>query len=290
MRFQSEGTFLASVKSILSSIKTFLRKLSDEFAEIRFAAASLSYSTLFAIIPFIVVILAVFQSVGDLEKIYPQVEGLLMSYLKEATGNTVTQYLRESVTKLQSRTVGYTGVIFLIVTTMGLFRNIDTAFHHLWRIKPRKPFLKRMWLHSIVLISLPALLAGFIGLRSVKIIERFSNTIHQQFLFGVVIALALWILYAVIPDTKVSKRASLISAVLSAFGIAIVQSSFLWVSLKVFRQNKIYGSLASFPIFMFWLLVVWSIVLSGASLCAFLQAKYFRKSSLPTVPPFSISH
>ena len=274
---------MASVKGALTSIRTFLRKLSDEFAEIRFAAASLSYSTLFAVVPFLVVILAVFQSVGELEKIYPQVESLLMSYLKEATGNTVTQYLRTSVTKIQSRTLGYTGVIFLLFTTLGLFRNIDTAFHHLWRIKPRKPFLQRMWLHSIVLISLPALLAGFIGLRSVKIIEELSKTIHQQFLFGVVIGLALWILYAVIPDTKVSKRASLISACLAAIGIAAVQSSFLWISLKVFKQNKIYGSLASFPIFMLWLLVVWSIVLSGASLCAYLQAKYFRKAQPPVL-------
>lgn len=269
---------MAGIKTILGNIKTFLRKLSDEFAEIRFAAASLSYSTLFAVIPFLVVILAVFQSVGELEKLYPQVEGLLMSYLKEATGNTVTQYLRASVTKLQSKTLGYTGIIFLIVTTMGLFRNIDTAFHHLWRIKPRKPFIQRMWLHSIVLISLPALIAGFIGLRSVTIIEKLSTTIHQQFLFGLVIGFALWILYTVIPDTKVSKRASLICAGVAAFGISLVQSSFLWISLKVFKQNKIYGSLASFPIFMFWLLVVWCIVLSGASLCAFLQQKYFRKS------------
>jgi membrane protein len=281
---------LASVKGILNSIRSFLRKLSDEFAEIRFAAASLSFSTLFAIIPFLVVILAVFQSVGELEKIYPQVESLLMSYLKEATGNTVTQYLKSSVDKLQSRTLGYTGVIFLLFTTIGLFRNIDTAFHHMWRIKPRKPFLQRMWLHSIVLISLPVLLAGFIGLRSVKIIDRLSNTIHQQFLFGLVIALALWILYTVIPDTKVSKRASMISAGCAAFGITVVQSSFLWVSLRVFKQNKIYGSLASFPIFMFWLLVVWSIVLAGASLCAYLQLKYFRKGTISNLVPPPVNH
>lgn len=273
---------MAGIKSILSNIKTFLRKLTDEFAEIRFAAASLSYSTLFAVIPFLVVILAVFQSVGELEKIYPQVEGVLMSYLKEATGNTVTQYLKTSVTKIQSKTLGYTGVIFLIFTTVGLFRNIDTAFHHLWRIKPRKPFIQRMWLHSIVLVSLPALLAGFIGLRSVKIIEELGKTIHQQFLFGLVIGFALWILYTVVPDTKVSKRASLICAAIAAFGISLVQSWFLWVSLKVFRQNKIYGSLASFPIFMLWLLVVWCIVLSGASLCAFLQQKYFYRSNSTT--------
>lgn len=275
---------MASVKGILVSVRTFLRKLSDELAEIRFAAASLSFSTLFAIIPFLVVILAVFQSIGGLEKIYPQVESLLMSYLKEATGNTVTQYLKKSVTQVQSRTLGYTGVIFLLFTTIGLFRNIDIAFQRIWKLKPRKPFLQRLWLHSIVMISLPVLLAGFIGLRSVLIVDRFGQTIHKQFLFGLVIGLAIWILYAVIPDTKVSKRASLFSASLAAFGVTIVQSSFLWISLKVFKQNKIYGSLVSFPIFMLWLLIVWSIILTGASLCAFLQAKYFRKGSIQNFP------
>lgn len=262
---------------IITDFRNFFRKLTDEFAEIRFAAASLSYSTLFAIIPFLVVILAVFQSVGGLEKLYPDVEGLLMYYLKEATGNTVTQYLKTSVTKIQSKTLGYTGVIFLLFTTIGLFRNIDTAFQRLWKIKPHKPFIKRMWLHSIVLVSLPLLLAGFIGLRSVRIIEKLSHTIHQQFLFGIVIAIALWILYTIVPDTKVSKRASLLSAAFAAFGVAVVQTSFLWVSLKVFRHSKIYGSLASFPIFMLWLLIVWTIVLSGVSLCAFLQQKLFKK-------------
>lgn len=264
--------------AVVNNIRTFLRKLSDEFAEIRFAAASLSYSTLFAVIPFLVVILAVFQSIGGLDVLYPDVENLLMSYLKEATGNTVTKYLRTSVTKIQSRTLGYTSVILLFLTTIGLLRNIDTAFHHLWRLKPRKPFIKRMWLHSLVLVSLPALLAGFIGLRSVKIIQKLGNTIHQQFLFGLVIAVALWILYTIVPDTKVNKRISFFCATLAAFGIALVQSSFLWISLKVFKQNKIYGSLVSFPIFMFWLLVVWSIVLTGTSLCAFLQQKYFPKN------------
>lgn len=271
---------MAGVKEALSHFKIFFRKLSDEFAEIRFAAASLSYSTLFAVIPFLVVILAVFQSVGELEKIYPDVENLLMSYLKEATGNTVTQYLKASVSKIQSKTLGYTGVIFLLFTTLGLFRNIDTAFQRLWRIKARKPFIQRLWLHSIVFFSFPALLAGFIGLRSVKIIEELGNSIHQQFLFGLVLIVFLWIIYTAIPDIKVSKRASFISATAAAFGIAVVQSSFLWISLRVFRQNKIYGSLASFPIFMLWLLVVWCIVLSGASLCAFLQQKYFRKNKV----------
>lgn len=264
---------------IIRIIRNFLADLTQEFAEIRFAAASLSFSTLFSLIPFLVVVIAVFQSIGDLEKLYPQLESLLLYYLKEATGSTVTQYLKITIEKVQSKTLGYTGVIFLLYSTFGLFRNIDTAFHHVWKIKPRKPFIQRMWLHSIVLMSLPVLLAGFIGLRSVKIIEKFSDTIHQQFLFSIIIGIALWILYTVVPDTKVSKRASLICATLAAIGIAIVQSSFLWVSIKVFKQNKIYGSLASFPIFMFWLLIVWTIVLSGASLCAFLQQKLFFKKT-----------
>lgn len=257
--------------------KNFFRKLSEEFTEIRFAAASLSFSTLLSMIPFLFVILAVFQSIGGLETFYPQVESLLLSYLKEATGSTVTQYLKVTINKAQSRNLGYAGVIFLLFSTLGLFRNIDTAFHHVWKFKPQKSFLRRMWLHSLVIMSLPVLLAGFIGLRSVTLISNFSQTLQKQFWLSIVIGFALWILYTVVPDTKVSKRAALICAVLASIAMSIVQSSFLWISLKVFRQNKLYGSLVSFPIFMLWLLVVWTIVLSGASLCAFLQRIFLAK-------------
>ena len=58
---------------MIKNTRYYALRLFDEFAEIRFAATSLAYSTLFSLIPFLVVVLAVFQAVGGLEKIYPEI-------------------------------------------------------------------------------------------------------------------------------------------------------------------------------------------------------------------------
>lgn len=262
---------------LLENFRKKSRLFSEELAEIRFSAAGLAFSTLLSLIPFLVVILTVFQSIGGLEAFYPRVESLLLESMKEATGATVTKYLKTTINQAQSRTVGYTGVAFLIFSTIGLLRNIDIAFHRLWKIKPQKPFIRRLWIHALVLLSLPVLLAIYIGLKSIDIIENLSQGYHDNFFSYVLMTLLLWSLYKFVPNTKVSRLSSFISSLLASLALLVVQKSFFWISLKVFRHNKIFGSLASFPIFMMWLLVVWTIILAGTSLCNHLMQKKSAK-------------
>lgn len=254
-------------------IKKFFQRLQEEFSEISFAASSLAFSTLLSIIPFFIIVLAVFQSIGGLEQFYPQIENVLVSSLKEATGSTVSAYVRNSLSNVRPQTLGITGALLLIFASLGLIRSIDIAFHRIWKIKIRKPIYRRIWLYWLVLILVPFLLAVFTGLKSINFINNVSQSIESQFLFSTVTSLFLVMLYKVIPDTKVKIIPALISALLASSALTFVQNSFLWFSLKVFKQNKIYGSLASFPIFLVWLLVVWYVVLAGVALCAFLHPK-----------------
>jgi membrane protein len=85
-------------------------------------------------------------------------------------------------------------------------------------------------------------------------------------------------LYKVIPATKVQFRPAIIAGVFTGISFLVLQKSFLWISLKVFKENKVYGTMASFPIFLVWLMVVWYVVLLGVSLCAFLQQRGAKSS------------
>lgn len=259
-------------------IKKFLNELFNEFSEIRFAASSLAFSTLLSIIPFLIVVFVVLQSIGGLDELYPQIENATIGYLKEATGSTVSQYVRSSLNTFQNRTVGATGIFLLLWTSLGLIRNIDIAFHRIWKIKIRKPIYRRIWLYWLILMLVPMALALFTGLKSVNYFNQVSQNVEHQFLFSISSALFLWILYTSIPDTKISRLATLGPAIGASVILSVVQKSFLWFCLKTFKQNKIYGSLASFPIFLIWLLLVWYIVLSGVSMCSFIQRRIFKNT------------
>lgn len=227
--------------------------------------------------PFLVVVLAVFQAVGGLQKIYPEIENIVLTLFRDATGVTVTLYIQRTIDAINPKTMGATAIVFLYFSMIGLLRNVDVAFHHIWKIKAQKPFFKRMWIHWLMLLSTPVLLAVFLGLRSVKWLNTSQGFDATQILFPLGLSFFLWLLYVTIPENKVHKLSALIAAALASVALVIVQNSFLWASLKIFKHNKIYGSFASIPIFLFWLLVLWYVVLSGVSLCAYLQQKVFKK-------------
>lgn len=224
-----------------------------------------------------VVVLAVFQAVGGLQKIYPEIEGLILTLFRDATGVTVTGYIQRTIDTINPKTMGITAMLFLYFSMIGLLRNVDVAFHHIWKIKAQKPFFKRMWIHWLMLLSTPLLLAVFLGLRSVKWLNPSQGFDASRILFPLGLTFFLWALYLVIPEKKVHKWSALISAALASIALIAVQNSFLWISLKIFKHNKIYGSFASIPIFLFWLLVLWYVVLCGVSFCAYLQQKVFKK-------------
>ncbi|MFZ3230541.1 MAG: YhjD/YihY/BrkB family envelope integrity protein [Pseudobdellovibrio sp.] len=259
-------------------IKKIYDSITTQASEIRFAASSLAYSTLLSIIPFFIIVLAVFQSNVGLEALYPKVEFVLLNYLKEATGSAVSQYVKVALASVKARTLGVTGVVLLTLTSLSLISSIDSAFQRIWQLKPKRPIFRRILIYWLILMAVPIALALFVGVRSIDYFKDMEQTIEHQFLFSVWMTLFLWMLYTVIPDTKVKIWAALPSAALASIALSTVQNSFLWLSMKVFAKNKFYGSLASFPIFLFWLLVVWCVILSGVWLCSYLQQKISKRT------------
>ena len=73
-------------------LRDTLQQMKD--GEVQLVAASLSFSTAIALVPFIAVVLATFQSIGGLEALYPKVEMFLLRNMREAAGSDVTKFIR----------------------------------------------------------------------------------------------------------------------------------------------------------------------------------------------------
>lgn len=258
-------------------LKFFFRKLFQESEEIRFSASSLAFSTLLSLIPFLIVIMTFFQSFGVFENIYPRIENLIFESMKEATGVTVTKYLRTTIGNFQLKTIGLTGAILLLFSSLALLKNIDVAFHRVLHLKMKTPFLKRTGFYWTILLMTPVILIIISSLASYDGGAFFNQSSGKKYLIFTGGTFLLWVMYKFIPEIKMSFLSTFIAAVISSLLLSVTQKSFLWLSLKIFKQNKIYGSLISLPIFLIWLLVVWYIILAGLSFCAFLQQKIFKR-------------
>lgn len=259
-------------------IRFILKKIANEFSLIRFSAASLAFSTLFSMIPFLVLVLISLQSIGALEYYRGITESFIFDTLKEAAGNRVTKVLRQTTTNVDGKALGITGFLFLIAAVYTLLKDIDYAFQKIWDLHSQKRTIKRRTTFSLVVIFAPALVTLVAWLYSLKLVKYLQLPFYDIFNLFLISILVLWLFYKFIPNTKVSTRASLSAAVISSCFLGILQSSFSWFAKFTFKSNPIYGSIAFIPILMLWILLIWIIILSGASICAFLQQKIFKRT------------
>jgi len=86
------------------------------------------------------------------------------------------------------------------------------------------------------------------------------------------------LMFLLVPNRRVNFAHAAVGALLSALLFALAKKGFIiFVSKASF--NVIYGTLATIPIFLFWLYLVWVVVLLGASLAASLTTFKERKVS-----------
>src|SRR5690349_12768440 len=89
-------------------------------AQLLLVASSLAYTTILSIIPALAVSFSIFQAFGGLEKVYGAIEPIIIQNLAEGTGEEAMQAIRKFIGNVHAGTVGVTGFIGLVFTTMSM--------------------------------------------------------------------------------------------------------------------------------------------------------------------------
>ncbi len=243
--------------------------------EIRLIAASLAYSSILSLIPFLALTLATFQMIGGLEFLYPKVQVIFLQYFKETAGTEASLIVKKIFDRIQFKALGSSAAIVLVFTSWRLLHDIEAGIQRMWSKNPTRPLYKRIFLSWLLLLLSPLALAIYVGFRSLDVMRPLFKANAALIDFFVII-FALFALYKVIPDSKVRNRAALIGAFSGAMGIAGLKASFTFLAKKIFYVNKIYGGLAAIPLLLFWILLLWYMVLFGVAVGSSVQ-KNIRK-------------
>jgi membrane protein len=238
--------------------------------EIRLVAGSLAFSTVLSLIPFLAVTLSVFQLIGGLEFLVPKIQGLFFRYFREALGNEVTQIMKVILTKINPRALGTTAAAFLVFTSFRLLQDMEYGINRMWKANPSRRLFNRFGISLVLMLLIPVLLAVYAGVRSVEMFKPiFKN--YRDWADGLVAISGLFMIYKILPEAKVLTGKALFGALFSGVGLIILEKSFAYFTKSFFGISKIYGSLATIPLFLLYLLAVWYIILFGAALVAYLH-------------------
>jgi len=233
-------------------------------------AASLGYTSLLAMVPLLAVTFGIISAFPVFDEWSEQLQAFIFDNFMPATGEQIVPYLNTFLDSISS--LALPGTIMLIVTALLLMVRIEVALNRIWRVERNRTILNRIVMYWAVLTLGPILIAAGLALSAQKVLGVLGMTegippgVHQVGTF-----LLTWLVFSLffvlVPNRKVRIKHALIGAFLSTVLFEIAKTLFVAYVANA-NYKVIYGALATFPLFLFWLYIVWVVVLLGASLAA----------------------
>jgi len=241
-------------------------------------AASLSFTTLLALVPFTTVALAFVTQFPEFQQWLDTLERFLLRHMLPGTAEAVIhQYLRE----FSENAVSLTGVsiVFVAITAAMATATIEREINLIWGIRRARPLARRIVIYALGLTLGPALLGASLSVTTWIVtqslaalpVEKPAAGTFLKVLPFVFTTAGLALLYAGVPARRVSTRHAFIGAAAAAIGFEIAKEGFTLYLSHVPTYRLVYGALAVLPVFLIWIYLCWLIVLVGAAITATLE-------------------
>ena len=238
-------------------------------------AAALTYTTLLALVPLLAISFAVFSAFPAFAGVREQLQDFIFANFVPQVGDVVLTHLEDFARKTGSLTA--VGVIFLVVTSVMLLTAISGAFDAVWRVRARRPLVARLLVYWAVLTLTPLLLGASLSLSGYLFaiardtgVEQYTGPLTR--LAGLVpplLQIAVFsLLFLLVPFFPVRRRDALLGGITAGLLLELLKKGFGLYITNFPTYQTIYGALATFPIFLLWMYVVWTVVLYGAEITA----------------------
>ncbi|MGE3759400.1 MAG: YhjD/YihY/BrkB family envelope integrity protein [Pseudobdellovibrionaceae bacterium] len=247
----------------------------------RLVAASLSFSTILSLVPFLAVVLSAFKLMGGFDILYPKVEQFIFANLTAGASKDVVTVVSSAIRRVHAGRLGTTGAVVLIFIAMKLLDEMEWAIHRVWNIPTRRPLMHRIFGYWFFMLLIPVMLAIYVGFLSIKKILPWGVEVPTYVFNGIALVGVLYVVYKVVPNVRVKKAPALFSAIVVSILMTAVQATYAWVAKSFFAYSKLYGSVAVVPIFLIWILTIWYLILGGEVVTASTQRRELLTELVP---------
>lgn len=283
-------------------------------------AAALAYRTIFAIVPVLVIGLAILGAFASKERVQAAV-GAVLEYTgisqieldadevsvvigpaqqasAEPSAAQLDQWIEDIVQRVESApliTIGLTGLAALIYAAMSFLIEIERSFNQVFHAPIGRSWMRRLTQYwTLLTLGVLLLFATFyVGDQVASWLAGLGGTaLELQGLVDFAVsssisALVLLLMYTTVPNARVSWRPALIGAAMAALMWEFAKLGLEAYVLSLARgYTKVYGAIGLIPIFLLWVYLTWLIVLFGLQVTYLLQT--FRggpRLSLGEEPP-----
>ena len=267
------------IQQRIDTFRRFIKEVGRQFVENETAlsASSLAYTTLLSLVPFMTVLVTIFAAFPQFGNISDQIQDFVFSNFVPTAGEVVQEYINGFVDK--SRNLKLSMSLFVFVTSIMMMYTMEKALNRIWDSKPSGNIIKKILIYWTVLTMGPLLVGGGLALTSYMFSYSGLAGIKiylLKFLPIIASTVGFFLIYLIVPNRKVSWKSALIGAIVAAILFEMAKRGFAWYITTFPSYQRVYGTLATIPIFLFWVYLSWNIILLGGTIAATLETSRWR--------------
>ena len=267
------------LKQKIKTFRLFLKEVGRQFVinETSLSASSLAYTTLLSLVPFMTVLVTIFAAFPQFGNISDQIQDFIFSNFVPTSGEVVQEYINSFVDK--SRNLKLSMSLFVFATSIMMMYTMEKALNRIWDAKPSGNIIKKIVMYWTVLTMGPLLVGG--GLALTSYLFSYSQLagvkIHLLKILPIMAStFGFFLIYLIVPNRKVNWKSALIGAIVAAVLFEMAKRGFAWYVTTFPSYQKVYGTLATIPIFLLWVYLSWNIILLGGTIAATLETSRWR--------------
>jgi len=239
-------------------------------------AASLSFTTLLAIVPVITVAFSFVGRFPMLEDSLKVLEQFMLKHMLPFPGSSgeIRGYIAGFAE--QASRLTRVSIALIAITAVLAMATVEREINAIWGIRSRRSLSRRALGYALGLTAVPVLVGASMSittwlvmhsLAAVSLRKSLGTQVAETlpFLFATA---GLTLLYKGIPARHVRAIPALVAGALAAAALEAAKHGFGWYLAKVSTYEAVYGALAALPSFLVWIYLCWLIILAGAGVCA----------------------
>jgi len=264
------------MKHHVKNLANLLKNLYDD--EITYYASSLSFYTIFTIIPLLLIVLSIFTYMPSFEDYYQSIKEIIFDSLMPTHTSAISEYIDQFLQN--SGKLGVVGFVSVLIASMLFFQNYEFIVNKIYRSKQRSFWdsLSTYW--TLVTLLPIALVVSFYLSSEINSLLNKSGISSAVNMINILPYLITWALFFV--AFKISVFAKNSPALISSFATStvwyIAKTIFVYYVFHNKTYSSLYGSFSILLFFFLWIYLSWIIYLYGIKLSYLIETNHNKDS------------
>jgi len=265
------------MKKVYGYIRVFLNSFVDK--ELTLFAASLSFYTIFTIIPLLLIMMTLLTSLPSFSEYYVKIQNFIFSNLMPVNSEVVMTQINGFLEN--SSKMGVIGFSAILVSSLLFFKNFEYIANHIFHAKPRNLWESITTYWTMLTLTPIALGVSFYITGYIATLMASNSLTSGLNILPLVPYIIIWalffLLFQISANTKVNPKASFFSSFIVSMVFSLSKNGFIYYVFLNKSYTTMYGSFAILMFLFLWIYLSWIIFIYGLKLCYILDNIYDNK-------------